>query len=399
MEMPHHRFRHLSPVFNKSLSYWPVICLVGARQVGKSTFLKKLINYSYLTLDDPGTADLARRNPKAILEPPCAIDEVQKVPELFDAVKLDVDNEKRPGKYVLTGSVRFSKRTLIRESLTGRSRTLQIYPFTCSEMLELPFEDRWKHVQTSPVIRVPRKFFQKILGNGGMPAIFSARNSAEVAAYWNSLIESYVYRDLLLSIPKNAKPVLALSILRAIAEILALGELPHFSRILRKVGGTRTQVERHLLGLEDLMILERVLPFKGSSALDIFLPFDSAFFLTLLNVTNPMQDAAIHLACIQIQMLKEFLAVRQYSDHQLSLRYTESPQGHSVLFVIGEFGLKQAGFLNFYQIQEEAVPHSYHTRYLNALIKKYGGTGCVLSSIESPVKMDELAILPWESVL
>ena len=158
---------------------------MGSRQVGKSTFLRGLSRYRYLTLDDPGLAALAEQNPKEILVPPCVIDEAQKAPKIFDAVKLNVDQEKRPGKFVLTGSVRFSRRTLIRESLTGRAKTIQMFPLTCSETLALPFQDRWvREIDTS---RVSRKEWQRYLAKGGMPAIFAARNSAETASYWSSL--------------------------------------------------------------------------------------------------------------------------------------------------------------------------------------------------------------------
>ena len=85
-DIPHTRFRFLSPLVQNSLKYWPVICLVGARQVGKSTLLKRLDHRSYLTLDDPGTAQLASSNPQSILKPPCSLDEVQKAPLLFGCV-------------------------------------------------------------------------------------------------------------------------------------------------------------------------------------------------------------------------------------------------------------------------------------------------------------------------
>lgn len=105
--MPHLRPRHVDRALRKSLRFWPVVCLVGSRQVGKSTLLRGLAKFKYLTLDDAGLAALAAQSPAEVLAPPCVIDEAQKAPKIFDAVKLDVDREKRPGKFVLTGSVRF----------------------------------------------------------------------------------------------------------------------------------------------------------------------------------------------------------------------------------------------------------------------------------------------------
>lgn len=346
----------------------------------------------YLSFDDANMAELARRNPKEILNPPCAIDEAQKVPGIFDAVKFDVDQNKRPGKYILTGSVRFSKRTLIRESLTGRARTLQMFPLTCAESLQLPFEDRWSHAK---VPRIKRSELNRFLVHGGMPAIFSARRNEEVRTYWNSLIDSYVYRDLLLAIPKNAKPNIALSILTSIATILSLGELPTFARLFKKVGGTRASFERHLQGLEDLMIIHRISCFEASPIKDIFMPFDSAFFLTLLKVESPHHDFAIHMACLYIQLINEVLAQAQNHDHEPKFMYAESPSGEIVHFVTK--GKKNQ--MIFWKISEEAIPHTYALRYICALAKKHNGIARVLSSTEKAFKINHVQYLPWETIL
>ena len=393
--MPHSRDRYLAPLLKKSLKFWPVVCLAGARQVGKSTFLKSLKGYDYSTLDDLGLLNLATRNPAALLTPPCVIDEAQKAPELFDAVKLDVDEKRVPGKFILTGSVRFSKRTLIRESLTGRAKTLQLFPFMCSEALELPFQDRWSTLSQRLKIRVQRSELERCLLRGGMPGVFAVRNPAEVRSYWKSLIESYVYRDLLFSIPKNAQPQLALKILKSVAEILALGESPTFARILRKTGGSRTQVQKHLIGLEDLMVLYRIPHWDSSPTLDQFLPFDSALFLALLDIENPQHDLAVHQACLQIQMLNELMATQQVTDQHQTIYYAESPQGQKVQLITQ--GKKNQ--LCFVQLFEEPIPHDYDVRFLKAQAKKLKGQAIALTSTQKSHQLPDLLVLPWEQVL
>lgn len=391
--MPHARPRHLNSIVTKSLGFWPVVCLVGSRQVGKSTFLKGLSRYRYQTLDDPGLAALALRNPDEILDPPCVIDEAQKAPRVFDAVKMNVDREKRPGKFILTGSVRFSRRTLVRESLTGRAKTIQMFPLTCSEALALPFRDRWLRVGNES--RVVRKDWQRYLAKGGMPAIFSARNDAETASYWNSLTESYVYRDLLLAVPKNPKPALAMAALRAIAEILALGEIPTFARILKKTGGTRAALERHIQGLEDMMILHRIAHWGASRTKDLFLPFDSAFFLNLLRLSSPAHDAAIHLACLYIALMNEARATAQSADRTADIQYAVSPKGEMIHLITRD--RKNAPV--FWKITEEPVPHAYGLRFLSAMGDKHKGVARVLTSSDRDFRLNSVQILPWERVL
>lgn len=396
-------------MLKKNLKFWPVICLVGSRQVGKSTLVKTLSKFRYFTFDDPGFAALAEQNPSQILEPPCVFDEAQKVPKIFDAVKLNVDQEKRPGKFILTGSVRFSRRTLIRESLTGRSKTLQLYPLTCAESFALPFENRWnlsnsvKRLELKP--RVSRKDFYRFLSNGSMPAIFAARNTSERVSYWNSLIESYIYRDLLLTIPKNAKPSVALAILRAIAETLALGEMPTFSRILKKAGGTRASIEKHLQGLEDLMIIHRLGHLSASTAKDIFMPFDSAFFLALLRLETPLHDSAVHLACLQIAFINEILAHHQYSDTGIELKYAVSPTGEIVHFSFQNQGQNHGQSQNqgnkncFWKLSAEPVPSDYSLRFLRALSEKYQGSASVLSSTEKSFDSRGVQVVPYEVMI
>ncbi len=394
--MPHERTRHLERALSKSLRYWPVVCVTGARQVGKTTLLRKLRRFHYVSMDDPAILDLALRNPKSVLTPPSVIDEAQKCPKIFDAVKLDVDERKIPGKYVLTGSVRFSKRTLIRESLTGRSLTLQLFPMTCSETLSLDFQYRWWNPGTS---RMTRREFQRFLSQGGMPAIFSARGAHEKANYWSALTESYLYRDLLMAVDKNPNPSLARSLLKAICETLALGELPRFSRILRKVGGPRQRAEKHLLALEDMMVIHRIHRLGGTQQQDIFLPFDPAFFLSILALDSAAHDAAIHIACMHIALMNEFLAQTMYAgDTRAGLYYAESPSGQLIHLVTHS----RAKGLFFWKLFEEPVPHSYDLRYLSALAEKHKGRAIALTSTERPFSTDSesgIKALPWESVL
>lgn len=391
--MSHLRQRHLSAVFSKSLKFWPVLCLAGARQVGKSTFLKTLKKFKYISLDNPGTRALAQKNPRLLLTPPCSVDEAQKVPSLFDAVKWDIDTEKRPGKFILTGSVRFSVRTRIRESLTGRAKTLQMYPLTCAEAASVPFKNHWLNPLDIP--QVSRKSFERHLNTGGMPAIFAARSIQEVRSYWQSLIESYVYRDLLLALSKNPNPNLALDILKIIAEILALGELPIFSRILKKTGGTRLQLEKHLKAMEDMMILHRIEHWETGKTKDLFLPFDPAFFLQLISVESASHDAAIHLACLHITLINEALSQYQSSGNEVELKYALSPSGELVHLITQDL----RGRPVFWKIFEEPVPHAYDLRFLSALGKKYHGKTHGLTSIEKPFTSQGIGFLPWECVL
>src|SRR5690606_317731 len=113
--------RFILSILRKHARYWPVIGVLGLRQSGKSTLFRDLLEIpSQVTLDDEDVlADVenSAKNFLARQDIPLVIDEAQKSPKLFEAIKLRVDREKRPGSYYLAGSSQFSSKLGIRESL------------------------------------------------------------------------------------------------------------------------------------------------------------------------------------------------------------------------------------------------------------------------------------------
>jgi len=100
--------RELSPRLERALRQLPVVVLSGLRQSGKSTLLQNepglARHHRYRTLDDFATLAAARSNPEALLENAVILDEVQRCPELLVALKRSVDNQRQPGRFILSGS-------------------------------------------------------------------------------------------------------------------------------------------------------------------------------------------------------------------------------------------------------------------------------------------------------
>ena len=122
-------------------SQFPVVAITGPRQSGKSTLAKATFpNKRYVTFDDLNMRELAKSNPQDFLRafPDGAIiDEAQKVPEIFDAVKYMVDQgDYTPGKYILTGSSQFRLKDNITDSLAGRVGFIKLLPFSIQELKE-----------------------------------------------------------------------------------------------------------------------------------------------------------------------------------------------------------------------------------------------------------------------
>ena len=126
---------------NRLSEQFPVIAVTGPRQSGKTTLTKAAFpNKQYVSLDDRRMREIAASDPGDFLKafPDGAIiDEAQKVPALFDAIKLVVDSsEYTPGKYILTGSSQFRLKENITESLAGRIGMIKLLPFSIQELKE-----------------------------------------------------------------------------------------------------------------------------------------------------------------------------------------------------------------------------------------------------------------------
>ncbi|MGH9336412.1 MAG: AAA family ATPase [Vicinamibacteria bacterium] len=111
--------------------------LSGARQVGKSTLARSLAKGSwggtYVTLDDRASLDAALIDPDGFLAAratPLVIDEVQKAPDLLRAVKRAVDDRRRPGRFLLTGSANVLTLSSVAERLSGRVAVFYLEPLS-----------------------------------------------------------------------------------------------------------------------------------------------------------------------------------------------------------------------------------------------------------------------------
>jgi predicted AAA+ superfamily ATPase len=124
-----------------ALADTPVVFLNGARQTGKSTLVKDLAEGErparYLTFDDATVLAAARNDPAGFvtgLEAPVIIDEVQHVPDIFPALKLAVDLNRQPGRFLLTGSANILLLPSVSESLAGRMEILTLWPLSQGEI-------------------------------------------------------------------------------------------------------------------------------------------------------------------------------------------------------------------------------------------------------------------------
>ena len=131
--------RHiLSRVSEAACLTRPVVMIVGPRQAGKTTLVRHIAGQKkkYFTLDDALTLLSAQEDPVGFIRglDSAIIDEIQRAPELLLAIKKVVDEDRRPGRFLLTGSANLMALPIVADSLAGRMETLTLLPLSQSEL-------------------------------------------------------------------------------------------------------------------------------------------------------------------------------------------------------------------------------------------------------------------------
>lgn len=129
--------RQIAPILQQAVAQFPVVALMGPRQAGKTSLVRHCFPQAdYVTFDVPQDAARARLDPAGFLarrREPLLLDEVQYVPELFRHLKIVVDQDRRPGRFLLTGSQDLSVMQGVTESLAGRCAILSLPTLTLAE--------------------------------------------------------------------------------------------------------------------------------------------------------------------------------------------------------------------------------------------------------------------------
>lgn len=175
-----------------------VILITGARQVGKSTFVKHIKDddRTYVTLDDLSLRELAQNDPKLFLmnySGKLIIDEVQYAPNLFSYIKMDVDDSNEYGKYWLTGSQKFELMKNVDETLAGRISIIEMSTLSYAEKEGFKSKVFNPKNITNSIKISPKKIFENIF-KGGMPEYIS--NNIDRNQFFDDYVKTYIERDV-----------------------------------------------------------------------------------------------------------------------------------------------------------------------------------------------------------
>ncbi|MDR3690962.1 MAG: ATP-binding protein [Fimbriimonas sp.] len=254
--------RQAARTLTEALADTPVVLIHGPRQSGKSTLGQNLeVKRTYVTLDDPIALGLARRDPKAFLKTypaPVMIDEVQRAPELFLAIKLDVDRDRRPGKYLLTGSANVLNLPKLADSLAGRMEIVDLLPFSQGELELLPdsFVDHAFEDEFAPLFEPEDlKSLVDRMVRGGFPEASLRSSQARRESWFANYVRTLLERDV-----KDVANIDALAQMPLLLRLLAArsGSTLNAASLATETGIPYTSLKRYLSLLETIFLLRLV---------------------------------------------------------------------------------------------------------------------------------------------
>lgn len=256
--------RHIKKSVLTAMADTPVVLLNGARQTGKTTLVQAIAAESGatpFTLDDYATLAIAATDPAGFirnLSGTVVIDEIQKAPDLLPAIKLEVDKDRRPGRFLLTGSANVMTLPRLSESLAGRMEILPLYPFSEGELAG--HEERFLGWIFSGSIPQPQQIpsQEEIFARltcGGYPEAVQRNSDDRRGAWFASYISTILQRDV-----RDLARVDGLHTLPNLLKLLAsrTSGLLNLADISRDAGLPHTTLVRYLALLETVFLVHRL---------------------------------------------------------------------------------------------------------------------------------------------
>lgn len=248
----------------EALADSPIVLLHGPRQCGKTTLARSLgedDDRQYLTLDDAPTFAAVQADPSGFvldLEGPVTVDEVQRVPELFLAIKQAVDRDRRPGRFLLTGSANALFVPRVADSLAGRMEIVRLHPLSEVEIgrhqprfLERIFAGEFKIAQSE---RLGPELADLIV-RGGFPEVVRRDTERGRRAWVRDYLDAIIQRDV-----RDLSRIHRLDILPRLLELAAgqTARLVNVSGIAGPFGVSRTTVGDYLTLLRHVFLVEEL---------------------------------------------------------------------------------------------------------------------------------------------
>ena len=262
MNLPSLYPRRIQQRLAEALLDTPVVLLAGPRQAGKTTLVRQVAakGLRYLTLDDELTLLAARADPVGLIRSldRAVIDEIQRAPQLLLAIKKSVDEDRRPGRFLLTGSANLMALPLIADSLAGRMETLTLLPLSQTEIegcsanwIDQAFAG---HLLRADTPALGAELVERVL-RGGYPEAVSRVSAKRRVTWARQYTDALIQRDV-----RDVAGIDKLEQLPRFLQALAqtAGQMCNYSQLAGQVGLDGKTAARYAGVFETMYLLKRV---------------------------------------------------------------------------------------------------------------------------------------------
>jgi len=338
--------RNIRQKLMEALADTPVVLLSGPRQAGKTTLVRQLAGSTrrYLTLDDELTRLAAQEDPVGLIRSidSAVIDEVQRAPNLLLAIKKSVDEDRRAGRFLLTGSANLMSLPRIADSLAGRMETLVLLPLAqCEIAVNSACSFAWLDALFADDIllanqpAVGEALVDKVL-RGGYPEALSRADNRRRKTWAKQYIDSLIQRDIkdIASIDKlDQVPRL----MRALAQ--TAGQLCNYSQLGGQVGIDHKTASKYIAIFEQMYLMQRLPAWSGNRLSRLIktpkLQFiDSGLLSALVDFTDPIRQRNVFGQLLESYVFSELRKQMTWSEGDYELFYYRDKDQYEVDFVV-----------------------------------------------------------------
>jgi predicted AAA+ superfamily ATPase len=257
--------RNISKKIKELAKKYPVVTVTGPRQSGKTVLLREIFpNYSYVNLENLGTQEAAEKDPQGFLasfEEGVILDEVQKVPSLLSYIQVIVDERKKDGMFILSGSQNLMLLKSVNQSLAGRTALFELLPLSASELINSSYIKQFKakKAKRNTQIKLDSERFNidLLMYKGCFPKIYD--KNIDVDDYYQDYLKTYLEKDL-----RDLKQIQDLKVFRNFMRMCAtrVGQPLNLHNISSDLGVSSATLKQWLYILEACYIVFLLEPFN-----------------------------------------------------------------------------------------------------------------------------------------